>query len=302
MIMTKTIRQSNNSKVWTIGSILKWTQAYFTEKKISSPRLDAEVLLAYLLQKERIYLYVHFDEPLQENELTAFRNIIKKRAARIPVAYITGQKEFMGLTFKVSSAVLVPRPETELLVETAINKFSDYKTVNFADIGTGSGAIAISLAKLRNNFSGCAVDISKEALIIARTNAEIFQVSDKIKFLQGDLLAPLYEQNDFNKLDLIISNPPYIPLSDMDKLEPEIRKYEPANALTDNNDGLGFYRRLINDSSRFLTDNGALACEFGIGQSAAIKEMAQKNGWGKYEILKDLAGIERVIILWKQKY
>lgn len=286
-------------KIWTIGSLLKWTQNYFTSKSIESARLDAEVLLSYLLQKERIYLYVHFDEPLEDDELARFRNLVKKRAARVPVAYLTGQKEFMGINFKVNKNVLVPRPETELLVETAVKYLPAEEAANFADIGTGSGAIAISLAKLRPNLSCCAVDISKEALEQAEENASLQTVSDKIEFFQGDLLEPLKNKSEY--FTAILSNPPYIPQTDMAGLQPEVREYEPRGALTDEGDGLSFYRRLLADSKNLLTDNGFLACEIGINQASDIKKISKENNWGKFGILKDLAGIERVIIIWKQR-
>ena len=299
--MVQNKANANDTKVWTIGRLLKWTQEYFTAKKIDSPRLDAEVLLAYVLQKERIYLYVHFDEPLQENELVNFRELIKKRAARLPIAYIIGQKEFMGMTFNVNKDVLVPRPETELLVEAVIDRLPADRNVQFADIGTGSGAIAIALAKLRSNFSGCAVDISEKAIETAKSNAEALQVTDKIEFLQGDLLAPLYNRDDISRFDAIVSNPPYIPLKDMEGLQPEVRRYEPYDALTDKNDGLDFYRRLTKNGRELLTEDGFLACEIGIGQAEAIRKMAEENDWGKCEILKDLAKIERVVVLWKHR-
>lgn len=299
--MTQNKTYAGNGKIWTIGTILKWTQEYFSAKGIDSPRLDAEVLLSYLLGKERIYLYVHFDEPLQENELIKFRELVKKRAARIPVAYLTGQKEFMGLPFKVNRHVLVPRPETELLVECAIERLPSEQTAVFADIGTGSGAIAISLVKLRKNLHGYAVDISAEAIAAAQENAGILHVEDKIEFLQGDLLQPLRNIPDREPLAAIVANPPYIPLADMDTLEPEVRAYEPADALTDGADGLNFYRRLLEESKELLATDGFLACEIGIKQAASVKKIAEENAWGKIEILKDLAGIERVVVLWKQK-
>jgi len=287
------------TKIWTIGTLLKWTQDYFASKNIESARIDAEILLAYLLQKERIYLYVHFDEPLQEEELTAFRELVKKRALREPVAYIIGKKEFMGMTFIVNKNVLVPRPETEHLVEAVSERLPTNKNNVIADIGTGSGAIAISLAKMCPDIKVYAVDISEQALIVARENASVLQ-ADNIEFCQGDLLTPL-SGLEKNSLQAIVSNPPYIPQSDMADLEPDVREYEPHNALTDDNDGFDFYRRLLGESQALLREDGFLACEIGIGQAEEIKKIAQQNNWGSCEIIKDLANIERVMILWKQK-
>ncbi len=287
-------------KIWTIGTILKWTQNYFAKKGIPSARVDAEVLLAYLLQKERIYLYVHFDEPMQEDELKAFHNLVKMRANRIPVAYIIGEKEFMGLTFKVSCNVLVPRPDTEILVESVLTRLPEEDGLLLADIGTGSGAIIISLLKAREDMKGYAVDISEPALEIANKNAQLHKIAGRIEFLQGDLLTPLKKCGK-ESFFAIVSNPPYIPPQDLPHLDPEVRCNEPSVALTDNRDGLEFYRRLLRSAKDFLRADGFLACEVGKGQADDVKRLSEQNGWGKVEVIKDLAGIERVLVIWKQK-
>ena len=288
-------------EVWTIGSILSWTQGYFTEKGIETPRLDAEVLLSHVLKKERIYLYVHFDEPLEKEELAAFRKAVAERARRVPTAYITGRREFMGLDFAVSSATLIPRPDTEILVEAAIERLgrlaeNGRKPLRFADIGTGTGAIALSVLKYASeDVAADVVDISGAALAIARENAERLGLCACVHFHEGDLLAPLEDA----AFDAILSNPPYIPDGDIESLAPEVQGYEPLLALKGGADGMDFYARLLLEAPRVLRAGGFLALEAGIGQAQKIRALA-KEPWGDVEILPDLAGIERVVVLWRK--
>ena len=288
-------------EVWTIGSILSWTQGYFTEKGIETPRLDAEVLLSHVLKKERIYLYVHFDEPLEKAELDAFREAVAKRARRMPTAYITGKREFMGLDFAVAPYVLIPRPDTEILVEAALERLAKMAAngshpLRFADIGTGTGAIALSVLKYAApDVEAAAVDISEAALAVARENAEALELAARVRFYEGDLLAPL-EDTGF---DAILSNPPYIPDADIESLAPEVQGYEPHLALKGGADGMDFYVRLLRDAPRVLRTGGFLAVEAGLGQAQKIRALA-KEPWGDVEILPDLAGIERVVVLWRK--
>lgn len=291
-------------KIWTIGEILKWTEDYFKKFNIENPRLDAEVLLGHVLNKERIYLYVHFDQPLVEKELAEYKACIKRRAIHTPVAYITGTREFMGLDFKVTEATLIPRPDTEILVEAAIERLiemaegEDSKELHFADIGTGSGAICLSVLANMENTKAATVDISPDAIAVAKENAENIGVADRIEFLQGDLLEPLKNKGKFSA---ILSNPPYIPKADISTLEADVQEFEPMTALDGGADGLDFYRRLVAKGAEFIEDGGFLAMEIGINQSQALKEMASRNlDWGKIEILQDLAGIDRCVILWKK--
>lgn len=288
---------SKNREVWTVGSILKWTEQYFLGKGVESPRLDSEVLLSHVLQKERIYLYVHFDEPLQPEELASFKEMIKKRVSGLPVAYILGYKEFMGLNFSVSPAVLIPRPDTEILVEAVLERFKKMETVEFADIGTGSGAIALSLLKNLPKASCSAVDISREALAVAEKNAEDLGVYERVEFHCGDLLSPVKER----RFDAILSNPPYIPNAEIDGLEPEVRS-EPRGALAGGTDGLDFYRRLICEGIALLKPRGFMAFEVGIHQAACVAEIAAAfPDLGDAVILKDYGGIERVVLLDKRE-
>lgn len=287
---------ADSNEVWTIGSLLKWTQQYFSTKGVESPRLDAEVLLSHILQKERIYLYVHFDEPLEGAELARFREMIKQRVQRVPVAYIIGEREFMGLPFKVSSAVLVPRPDTEILVEAVMKRLEEKTAPVFADIGTGSGAIVLSILKNIESAQAAAVDISVEALAIAKENAERLELSERVTFFQGDLYEPVQGRI----FDAIVSNPPYIPNADIAELEPEVREYEPYGALAGGVDGLDFYRKLVNEGAELLHPGGFIAFEVGIHQAQAVAALAQGRAeFGKTEIVKDYAGIDRVVIIWK---
>ena len=284
-------------EIWSIGRILKWTENYFTEKGIETPRLDAEVLLSHVLKKERIYLYVHFDEPLETVELAGYRELVKQRVQHVPVAYLTGHREFMGLDFEVTPAVLIPRPETELLVQTAIEGLRSVEGVKlFADIGSGSGAICLSVLHYVPEARGETVDISAEALKIAEKNAERLGVSDRIEFHQGDLLEPLKGRH----FHAVLSNPPYIPNGDIGGLAQEVREAEPRLALAGGTDGLDFYRRLSKEAPVFLEKGGFLAMEIGINQAQPVRGLLEAEGWmSKLEVYKDLAGIERVAVAWK---
>ena len=282
-------------ELWTIGRILKWTEQYFKEKGIESPRLDAEVLLSHILGRERIYLYVHFDEPLEPAELARYREAIKQRVQRVPVAYIIGEKEFMGLTFKVTADTRVPRPDTEILVQAAVERLrARGETPRFADIGTGSGAICLSILHFLPKAQADTVDISPAARAVAEENAAALEVADRVTFHTGDLLAPLAGQC----YDAILSNPPYIPDGDIAALAPEVRLKEPRTALAGGKDGLDFYRRLTADAPAHLKDGGFLAVEVGIHQAAPVAALAVP-AFSHTEILKDYAGIERVVIAWK---
>ena len=282
-------------ELWTIGRILKWTEQYLKEKGIESPRLDAEVLLSHILGRERIYLYVHFDEPLEPAELARYREAIKQRVQRVPIAYIIGEKEFMGLTFKVTEDTLVPRPDTEILVQAAIERLrARGDAPRFADIGTGTGAICLSVLHFLPKAQADTVDISPAARAIAEENAAALEVADRVTFHTGDLLAPLAGQC----YDAILSNPPYIPDGDIAALAPEVRLKEPHTALAGGKDGLDFYRRLMANAPALLKDGGFLAVEVGIHQAAPVAALAVPS-FSRTEILKDYAGIERVVIAWK---
>ena len=289
-----------NDKIWTIGRILKWTEQYFKDKDIESPRLDAEVLLAHVLEKQRIYLYVHFDEPLQPGELAAYREMIKQRVLHVPVALILGERAFMGLTCKVPADTLVPRPDTEILVQAAVDRLramAGEEPLRFADIGTGSGAICLSVLHYLSDTVADTVDISPAARAVAEENAASLGLADRITFHTGDLLQPLSGIS----FAAILSNPPYIPEADIATLAPEVRLKEPHTALSGGQDGLDFYRRLAKEAPAMLVPGGFTAFEVGIHQAGDVADLLKANPLiDRTEILPDYAGIDRVVVGWRK--
>ncbi len=287
---------ADEQKTWTIGSLLQWTQQYFSGKGVENPRLDAELLLCHVLGKDRLYLYVHFDQPLYGHELAAFRELVKKRGARVPVAYILGEKGFMGLSFKVSPAVLIPRPETELLVEAVLETVMPLQKPHLLDLGTGSGAIIVSLLGRCQQATGVAVDLSAAALAVAAENARQNGVAERLTLLQGDLFAPLPPAARF---DAIVSNPPYIPAADVDALVPEVQK-EPRLALDGGRDGLDYYRRLAEMAPNYIKPGGLLALEIGIDQHETVPALLRAAGWQVQPVRSDYGGVPRVVLaVWR---
>lgn len=282
-----------------IKEVLVSTVFFFEKHKIAQPRLDAEVLLAHLLQMERIQLYVNYDLPLKEDELVKYRELVKKRARRVPVAYLIGGREFMSLDFHVNSDVLIPRPETELLVEEIIKYCDDIgiDKPNIVDLGTGSGVIAVSLGYYLKEARVLGIDISSKALKIARKNIEKYQLSERIKVLEGDLLQPLISMNK-NNVDIIVSNPPYISSGDLGHLAPEVR-VEPQLALDGGADGLNYYRKIIEQAPLILKKDGLLAIEIGYNQFPAIKNIFDDK-WSEIRVIKDYSGHDRVVMSLKR--
>ena len=284
--------------VWTIAQLLTWTTEFFRERGIENPRLDAEVLLGTVLGKDRMYLYVHFDEPLEPAELARYRAHVKERAGHVPLAYVLGRREFMGLDFRVTRDTLIPRPDTEILVQCAVDFLraraaAGGDELSIADIGTGTGAIALSVLHYTEGTRADAVDISPAAAEVARENAERLGLAERIEVHVGDLTAPLVGRS----YDVILSNPPYIPTADIATLMPEVRSYEPHLALDGGTDGLNIYRRLMADAPALLKEGGAIAVEVGIDEAAAVAALAMAHSRiVRTEILKDLAGIERVVV------
>ena len=284
--------------VWTITRILDWTRQYFAGKGIENPRLDAELLLCEVLHCQRITLYVHFDQPLQVSELARYREFVIRRGRMEPLAYILGHKEFYKYDFKVTANVLVPRPETELLVER-VSKAPLPQAPFLLDIGTGSGAILISLLALLGDATGVAVDKSIAALDVAKENAAYVgeQIKDeslpaRVKFLESDLFGSV---PDGHKFDAIISNPPYIPSNVINTLAKDVQK-EPHLALDGGPKGLDIYERLITQVPGYLKQGGFLALEIGEEQGAAVTELAIAAGLKTTMILKDYAGLDRVVL------
>jgi len=292
--------------IWTIKRVLHWTTEYFKKKGVESSRLNAEILLAYLLKKTRLDLYLEFDRPLSSSELTSFRSLILKRSRHTPLSYITGERNFMDFKFKVSPDVYIPRPETEILVEKAIKIIKDLqlkadkdrilpKEITVVDLGTGCGNIAICLARELKNGKVYAVDISSSALSVAIQNAKLYDTEKKIKFLLGDLFAPLEEMYLEGKVDLIVSNPPYVATKEMDDLPLEVKK-EPRIALEGGEDGLNFYKRIAQKSPQFLRKGGVLALEIGYNQAKGVKELlSARKTFHSVQIILDYEGKQRIV-------
>lgn len=282
--------------IWTIAKVLDWTKQYFADKGLENPRLDAEILLCSVLQCQRITLYVHFDQPLEEHELAQYRGYVARRAAAEPLAYILGSRAFMKYDFKVTPDVLVPRPETELLVECAAKLAGFIEKPEILDIGTGSGAIIVSLLDMLPKAHGTAVDVSPGALAVAKENAKQIGVDGRLDFVRSDLYAALPQGAKF---DVIISNPPYIPSADISGLAADVRR-EPRLALDGGADGLNFYRRIIAGAPQYLKDDGFLAFEIGINQGEAVADLCRSHGFEVTAVRHDYAGIERMVFAAKE--
>ena len=283
----------------TVRQALREATASLSKAGIESALLDAELLLAEALGLDRSMLYLHYEAPLEARAEERFRSLLARRVDGEPAAYITGRREFWSLDFLVTPAVLVPRPETEMLVEVAVGLFeadsqiSDRK-FQILDLGTGSGAISISLAKEIANAEVWATDVSSDALGIARANARRHGVEEKIQFLHGDLFEPVSARGEI--FDLIVSNPPYVRSDEIDALPCDVRDFEPRVALDGGADGLDFYRRIIPGALRYLTMGGFLAVEIGADMGEDVARLfTDAGGYAPPQLYRDLAGKERIV-------
>ena len=281
-------------KTWRVIDLIEWTTAYFERHEVPTPRLDAELLLGHLLQKSRLQLYLSFEMPVFQDALTKFRELIKKRIDHTPVSYLTNHKEFMSLDFYVDPRVLIPRPETELLVETILQHQKD--PCRFVDIGTGCGAIAISSGHHRPDWELIATDFSTEALEVAQQNALTHNCADQLTFLHGDLFEPL-QQLPHSRFDWIASNPPYVSTDDASTLPLDVRKHEPEIALFAGVDGLDIIRRIVTEAPQFLNPQGKLILEIGHNQGHAVQDLIKSQpAYKRCEAIKDYSGVERVVL------
>jgi release factor glutamine methyltransferase len=282
-------------EAWTILKVIQWTAGYFKRKGVEQPRANAEVLLAHILGMERVQLYLHFDKPLSRCELSAYREIVQRRAAREPSQYITLQQEFWSLPFEVNPSVLIPRPETELLVVKALEVLEGGSSF-LLDLGTGSGAIAVAVAHEHPRVSVIAADISLQALEVAKRNALRHRVSDRISFVVTDLFSALCTSPVF---DVIVSNPPYISDEEFQQLPPEIACHEPTGALKGGgSSGLEIIRRIISDAPRLLKPGGWLLMEIGERQSGVLKEeLGHNRDFQSFQFFEDYSGILRILSL-----
>lgn len=281
--------------VWTILKILQWTQQYFQSKGVENPRLDAEVLLCAVLDKSRIQLYTNFDEPLEEQELKQYRGYVARRAAREPVAYILGHKGFLQYDFKVTKDTLIPRPETELLVEQLVSLNRDRGPVRILDLGCGSGAIIDSLLAELPEARGMGVDISPGAAAVTRENALSLRVGERLETVVSDLYEKVPREEKFQ---VLVSNPPYIPEGDLAGLQAEVHR-EPRRALDGGRDGLDFYRRILRDLWSYLDPEGMAAFEIGQGQGEDVARLCREAGLDCVKVRKDYGDMDRMVFAAK---
>ena len=287
----------SDTNAWTVGRLLTWTTDYLKQQGAASPRLDAEVLLAAARGCERISLYTAYDQIADEDTRSVFREYVRRRAAGEPVAYLVGHREFFSLSFQVTRDVLIPRPETEHLVIEVLDLLkkrpADEAPARVADVGTGSGAIAVSVAKHAANCRVTALDLSAEALEVARGNADRHRVADRIEFVQSDLLTAIPTAEPF---DVIVSNPPYVSQSEWDQLPPDVRNYEPRSALIGGVTGSETIARLIPQAAERLRPGGWLLLEISPMTEAAVHRLLDQDGhFTALPTVKDLAGLPRVV-------
>jgi release factor glutamine methyltransferase len=268
------------------------TQLAEDEHLLATASRDAELLLLHVLQISRATLLAYPDREVPANQQTVYQTLIVRRLQHEPVQYIIGEQEFYGLNFNVTRAVLIPRPETEHLVEAVLKLLPPNQPLKILDVGTGSGAIAIALAVHLPSAEITALDISSDALAVAAANAREHTVADRIRFLRSDLLGAV--STDEAGFDAIVSNPPYIPETDRLSLHPQVRDHEPATALFAGETGLDIYRRLVPQAHNALKPNGLLALEIGYGQQIALVELL--SGWQSVSFVEDLQGIPRVAV------
>ena len=283
------MKQSRQTELWTVMRMIEWGSSYFREKRIDSPRLTIELMLTHILKCDRFKLYLNFEQPLRQEELDELRDMIKRRVAREPLQYILGEAGFYGRTFTVRPGVLIPRPETETLVDEALRRTRPLRAL---DVGTGSGVIALTIALEKRGTEVIAIDRSKDAIEVARENMERlgamgvdFQVID---FFDNEAMKEL------GTFDLVISNPPYIPGNEVAGLQQEVRDHEPHQAVSDGGNGLAFYERFAELAETLLRPEGEIFLELGYGQASAVRELFRKKGY-RVEVYNDLDKVERVL-------
>ncbi|MBL7685946.1 MAG: peptide chain release factor N(5)-glutamine methyltransferase [Deltaproteobacteria bacterium] len=282
-------------EIWNILKMLQWMTSYFQERGIDSARLESELIVAHALQLSRIQLYTKFDLPLSDLELQSIKSLVKRRTAREPLAYILGEKEFYSLSFEVNSSVLIPRPETEVLVEEVLKQLPADSPLHILEVGTGSGCLPITLAKHLPQAQFVTFDLSLAALEVAKRNAHRHQVSDRIQFVQANLFEPSSFLDDRRKsFDLLISNPPYISTEEMKGLAPEL-SFEPRNALEAGVTGIEYYAALFDLAQLAIKSGGFFIFEIGCAQGSRLIELASKANFSNILLLQDYSGQDRFI-------
>lgn len=282
--------QAEQPKKWTIGDLVTWATDDFRGRGIDNPRLDAELLVAHALHTTRMQLIIDRDRPVIAGELAALRDLVKRRRAREPVAYLLGEREFYGRRFRVDSRVLIPRPDTECLVEVGLER-SRHASMHarVLDLCTGSGCVAITLARQRPTTQVTGADLSEDALAVARDNA-LRLGAYNVAFVKSDLFASVR-----GPFELVTANPPYIPTPEVETLDVDIKAFEPRLALDGGDAGLAIVRRLVAEAPRHLVPGGALAIEIGHGQAEVVRELFREAGFSDVSAAKDYGGIERVV-------
>jgi len=282
---------NSSTKNWRIIDIIKWGEDYFKTKKFDNPKQEIEWLLCDLLGLKRIDLYVKFEDKINDINLNKLKSWINRRVKREPLQYITGITEFYGLKFKTTPQALIPRPETERLVEIALNNIGENSVSKLLEIGTGSGCIPIAISHEKPSLNILSLDISRDALALAETNAELNNCKN-IKFLAMDFLNEIPE----GKFDFLISNPPYIPVKEIEQIMPEVKDYEPRMALTDNSDGLTFYHRIAKKVRTLIKPKGVILLEVGTGDHPQkVFSLFKQAGYNQLELIKDFNNNERIL-------
>jgi release factor glutamine methyltransferase len=282
---------------WTIRALMDWTEKHFQQKGLESPRLEAQLLLAHALECRRVELYTRWDETVDERKRGQFRDLIKRRLDGCPAMYLTGRREFFALEFEVTSAVLIPRPETELLVTETLKRIKSMPAPRVLDIGTGSGCIAIAIAQQQKSAVVTATDVSAEALEVAKRNAQRHGLAKNIRFVQSDLFAALAAEERF---DVIVSNPPYVSHLELAELPVHVRDFEPRLALDGGPDGFVVYDRLIPASVAHLCPGAHLLLEIGATQEEGVRQRIAAAGLELGPTLCDDANLPRVVTARRQ--
>jgi release factor glutamine methyltransferase len=290
-------------QTWTIQKLLNWITGYFTEKNVDSPRLSAQLLLSHVLELARIELYTHFDKPVDADQLDKLHNLVKRCGEQEPLAYVIGRTEFYSLDIKVTPDCMIPRPETELLVEKAIDFLRMREGKQFVcDLCTGSGCIAVAIA---NNFANARIittDICDSALAVAAENISNHNLGERVTLLCGDLFAPIIEGLDNTEFDLIVCNPPYVSSAEYEILEKNVKDYEPKHALYAGTDGLDICRRITERVDEFLKPDAALILEIGYAQGKAVRELLEgADVFSEINIEKDFHNNDRVVTALRKK-